>query len=320
MADASCRQKIVVIVGPTASGKSELALRLAARMNGEIVNADSMQCYRGMTIGTARPSAEAMAQVPHHLYGIVSPDVNFTAANFIEAATAVIADIGARGKLPLVVGGTGLYIRALLGGLTDSPAGDDVYRRSLESFAEEHGLPALHQRLAAVDPAAAARLHVNDRVRVIRALEVFQQSGRPFSAMQQQHGFAESRFTAFKIGVEVERELLYQRIEQRVDAMLAAGLVAEVRELLAQGYAPTLKSMRAIGYREICSFLADEYPLAMAVELIKRNTRRYAKRQLTWFKADREINWVEYPSGFATIHKIMNEFVAGGNADDQGTV
>jgi tRNA dimethylallyltransferase len=302
--------KIIVILGPTASGKSELAVRLAEHFAGEIVNADSMQVYKGMDIGTAKPGPDLLQRVPHHLLDVVSPDVNFTAAAYRAAACQVIADIVARGKQVFVVGGTGLYIRALLHGLVDSPGGNEVVRQELQAVALREGNAALLQRLATVDPTTAARLHPNDQVRIIRALEVYLQSGQPISAMWAAHSFAEEHFDCLKIGLSLERAELYRRIEGRVEAMLAAGLVDEVAALLADGYDAGLKPLQAIGYKEICSYLAGNCSLAEAVELIKRNTRRYAKRQLTWFQKESAINWVEYPESFASICNHVIDFLA----------
>jgi tRNA dimethylallyltransferase len=296
--DNSGLPAVVVVVGPTASGKSDLAVRLAELFGGEVVNADSMQVYRGMDIGTAKPSAGLMRRVPHHLIGIVTPDVNFTAADFQQAARRVIAEIHARGRLPIVVGGTGLYIRALLHGLSPSPGGDVEFRAHLTGIADREGNGVLLDRLRTVDPMAAGRLHVNDRLRIIRALEVYQQSGQPFSAHQSGHGFAEEWCTALKIGIDVPRDELYRRINLRVEQMLADGLVEEVQGLLAAGYDRNLKALRSIGYKEICAYLAGELSLSEATELIKRDTRHYAKRQLTWFKREAGIIWVEYPETF----------------------
>lgn len=290
---------VVLVVGPTASGKSELAVSLAERFAGEIVNADSMQVYRGMDVGTAKPSIDILQRVPHHLFGIVTPEVNFTAANFQSLARQVIGEIHGRRNLPIVVGGTGLYIRALLHGLSPSPGGDEGFRAELSAIAEREGNGVLLERLRSVDPSAAARLHVNDRLRIIRALEVYQQSGQPFSLYQSGHGFAESWCSALKIGIDVPREELYRRINLRVEQMIAAGLVEEVQSLLAAGYSRQLKALRSIGYKEICAYLAGEITLPRAVELIKRDSRHYAKRQLTWFKREAEINWVEYPQTFS---------------------
>jgi tRNA dimethylallyltransferase len=290
---------VVVVVGPTASGKSELAVRLAEMCTGEVVNADSMQVYKGMTIGTAKPSAELLQRAPHHLLGIVTPDVNFTAVDFQQEARRVIGEIHCRGRLPIVVGGTGLYIRALLHGLSLSPGGDEIYRAELTRIADREGNGTLLESLRAVDVETAARLHVNDRFRIIRALEVYHQTGRPFSAYQSDHGFAEEWCSPLKFGIEVPREELYRRIDLRVVQMLADGLVEEVQGLLAAGYGRNLKALRSIGYKEICSYLAGEFTLPEATELIKRDTRHYAKRQLTWFKREPEINWVEYPQTFS---------------------
>jgi len=304
-----CRQKIIIIVGPTACGKSELAVRLAEKVSGEIINADSMQFYSDMAIGTARPTDDLLSRAPHHLYGIVAPGVNFTAADFILAAREVIGEIIERGNTPLVVGGTGLYIRALLCGLAESPAADEGYRRYLATYANQNGASALHALLASVDPVSAGRLHVNDSVRIIRALEVFHQTGRPISSVQSVHGFAYELYDALKIGVHVDRELLYQRIEKRVDGMIEKGLVSEVQGLISRGFSPELKALGAIGYKEICDYLAGKSTFTDAVALIKRNTRRYAKRQLTWFRKDQEIKWLEYPETFDNINKIVCDFI-----------
>jgi tRNA dimethylallyltransferase len=296
--------KIVVIAGPTGSGKSDLAMRLAERVDGEIVNADSMQIYRGLDIGTAKPPAEALARIPHHLIDIVSPDQNFTASDFRREAAAAIADIHSRGKKAILVGGTGLYIRALLEGLVDSPTGDPELRRQFADLPGEE----LLRRLSEVDPETAERLHPNDRVRIIRALEVFAQTGRPISAFRAEHGFAGSYYDALKLAIKVERQELYRRVEARVDQMMQDGLVAEVQRLLALTYTQELKSMRSIGYKEISAYLAGEITLDQAVALIKRDTRRYAKRQMTWFGRENDFIWLELPESFATILGHVIEF------------
>lgn len=300
--------RLVIVQGPTASGKSALALALAERFDGEIVNADSMQVYRGMDIGTAKPSREERERVPHHLYDIVDPDVNFTAADFREYAPRAIEEIHRRGKRAILVGGTGLYIRILTRGLVDSPGGDDAIRRELETEARREGLEALHRRLAVVDPVTATRLHPNDGVRIVRALEVFLLTGRPLSSFHEEHRFADDPYHCLKLGIAVEREILYQRVEERVDRMIADGLVEEVQGLLAAGCAPSLKAMGSIGYREICEHLAGEYPLEEAVRRIKQSTRQYAKRQLTWFRRDSEIIWVEYPGESDSIFNTVMGF------------
>jgi tRNA dimethylallyltransferase len=303
------KPSVLVICGPTASGKSDLALRLAHSLDGEIINADSMQVYSAMDIGTAKPSSEERARIPHHLIDIVRPDQPFSAADFAEAADEAIRDIGSRGKRAIVVGGTGLYIRSLLKGLVDSPgdAGGEI-RDGLRAEARERGNLAMLEELRMVDPELAERLHPNNLVRIIRALEVFRTTGIPLSRYQQEHAFSSQRYRTLQIGVRVERPLLYSRIDQRVNLMLEQGLLQEVRQLLNAGYGPETKAMRAIGYKEMTAHLAGEYSLEEAIRLIKRDTRHYAKRQLTWFNADKDIIWLEYPSKFDTILEHAIEF------------
>jgi tRNA dimethylallyltransferase len=263
-----------------------------------------MQVYRCLNIGTAKPPADALARVKHHLLGIVSPKINFTASDFRREAAAAIRDIDRRGKKAIVVGGTGLYIRALLEGLVDSPNGDPELRHQ---FAELPGVELL-RRLFLVDPETASRLHPNDRIRIIRALEVFSQTGRPISAFRFEHAFSGAHYDALKMAIKVERQELYRRINKRVDQMLQDGLVAEVGSLLALGYGRELKALRSIGYKEISACLAGEIALDEAVNLIKRDTRRYAKRQMTWFGKENDIYWLEYPESFATILEHVIEF------------
>jgi len=300
--------KILVIAGPTASGKSELALELARRLDGEIVSADSMQVYRGMDIGTAKPTPEQRAEIPHHLLDVADPDQPFSAADFAGAADTAIRDIGSRGRQSIVVGGTGLYIRALLKGLVDSPGGADEFRQALHEEAGRLGNEALLERLRRVDPELAARLHPNNLPRIIRALEVYHLTGIPLSRYQQEHGFSGQRYRSLQIGIRAGRPLLYNRIDDRVDRMLEQGLVQEVQHLLNAGYGPDSKAMRSIGYKEMAAHLAGESSLEEASRLIKRNTRHYAKRQLTWFNADKDILWLEYPAEFDTILKHAIEF------------
>lgn len=300
--------RILVIVGPTASGKSELAVRLAQAVGGEIVNADSMQIYRGMDIGTAKPTVQEQGGIPHHLIDLVPPERLFSAADFAGEAGRAIARINARGKRAIVVGGTGLYIRSLLHGLVESPGADGEIRRQLQAEADRLGNAAMLARLALVDPELAARLHPNNLVRIIRGLEVQQLTGIPLSHYQQQHGFAGQRYRSLRIGIRVDRQVLYDRIDARVERMLEAGLVDEVRTLLAAGYGRDLKSMGSIGYKEVTACLAGECSLEEAALLIKRNTRHYAKRQLTWFNHEPDIIWLEYPEKFATILTHVIEF------------
>lgn len=301
-------QKILVICGPTASGKSELALRLANELDAEIINADSMQIYTGLDIGTAKPTREQRAKVPHHMIDIVNPDRLFSAADFADAADDAIRDISARGKRVIVSGGTGLYIRALLKGLVDSPSGAGAIRAELQEEAVRVGNEAMLERLRRVDPELASGLHPNNLVRIIRALEVQMLTGIPLSRYQQEHAFAPLRYKSLKIGISVERTQLYRRIEERVDQMLTDGLLDEVRGLQSSGFGRELKAMRSIGYKEAAAHLCGDITLEEAVTLIKRNTRRYAKRQLTWFNADPDILWFEYPEKFGTLLRHAIEF------------
>lgn len=301
---------LVVLCGPTAAGKTAAALALAERFPLEVVSADSRQVYRLMDIGTAKPSRAERASVPHHLLDVVWPDQPFDAARFAELAAAAITAIHDRGRLPLVVGGTGLYIRALTGGLVDLPRPDPSLRESLQQLAAGEGSVALHRRLAAVDPPTARLLHGNDTVRIIRALEVFEQTGRPLSAWQQEHGFRGGRYRVLKLGLTVERAELYRRIDARAAMMFAGGLVEETAALLAAGYAPQLKALQTIGYREALRVLREDCPVPAALAEVQQATRRYAKRQLTWFRADPEIIWVDSLLDFDNIKKIIEQFHA----------
>lgn len=300
--------KIIAIVGSTASGKSELALKLAASIDAEIVNADSMQVYQGMDIGTAKLSIQERAEIPHHLLDIITPDQSFSASDYLKAATKAINEITSRAKHVIIVGGTGLYIRALLKGLIDSPGGATELRAALHKEALSLGNQAMLDKLAKVDPESASRIHCNNLVRIIRALEVFQITGVPLSKQQEQHSFSGKLYNCLQVGISVDRQELYDRINRRVEFMFANGLLDEVRYLLDKGYHRELKAMRAIGYKETTAYLSGEQSLEKAKELIKLNTRHYAKRQLTWFKGDPDILWLEYPVNFATIIKKYYEF------------
>ncbi|MFQ5464581.1 MAG: tRNA (adenosine(37)-N6)-dimethylallyltransferase MiaA [Thermodesulfobacteriota bacterium] len=285
------KPRIVVIAGPTAVGKSRLAVELAGEFSGEVVSADSMQVFRLMDIGTAKPAPVDMRGVPHHLMDIVDPDGEYTAADFRRDASRKIAEITARGGSAFVVGGTGLYVRALTEGLAPAPEADRRIREELLRQARVEGPEAVHGRLAGVDPAAAAAIHPNNLRRVIRAIEVFEITRTPISDLHRAHAFGERPFDTLKIGLMMEREVLYEAIERRVDGMISAGLIEEVRALLAGGFRSDLKPMRGLGYKEITAFIEGRSTLAEAAGLIKRNTRRYAKRQLTWFRKDKEIKW-----------------------------
>lgn len=301
---------IVVICGPTGIGKTELSIRLAEIFKGEIVGADSMQIYRHMDIGTAKPSRQQRARVPHHMIDVVDPGEPFDAARYLKQAREAIAGIKQRGRLPLVVGGTGFYIKALLYGLFEAKPEDMSVREKLRKQAEILGSSGLYDRLAACDPEAAERIHPNDTYRVVRALEVFEITGRPMSAWRQTHGFSDEPYRALKFALYMDRAELYRRIDQRVDAMVQEGFVEEVRRLLQMGWDKNIKVMQALGYRHILGYLDGKMDRAAAIESIKKDTRRYAKRQLTWFRKDPEVIWVK-PDQEAEIRERIRNFLSG---------
>ncbi len=309
--ERSASLPLLVIAGPTASGKTGLALALAERLNGEIVSADSRQIYRGMDIGTAKPTPEERARVPHHLLDIIPPDASYTLAEYQADAQAAIAAIHARGRLPLLVGGTGLYIRAVVDNLAiPEVAPQWELRRELEAQAAREGAAALHARLATLDPAGAARIDPNNLRRVIRALEVCLITGQPFS---EQQGARPSPYHLLLLGLTCERTLLYQQADQRVDAMLAAGLVEEVRRLVAEGYDWKLPAMTSLGYGEIGLYLRGESTLEAAVERLKLNTHGYIRRQYTWFRPDTRIQWLDSsaPDLAARALALIETWLAG---------
>jgi tRNA dimethylallyltransferase len=291
---AALRPRLVVIVGPTASGKSSLALAVAERAGAEIVSADSQQVYAGMDIGTGKVSAEERARVPHHLLDVITPEQQMTAARFIELADQAIADIAARGKAVVVAGGTGLYVRALLFGLFEGPAGDPALRERLLSQAETGGgAPALWERLRRVDPESSTRIDKNDLRRIVRALEVHELTGTPMSVHQAGHDFRTLpfRYPVRLVGLAPERAQLYKRIDARVDAMMAAGFLGEVQRLRAAGIGLHHRSQAAIGYAELHQHLDGLLALDKAVWRIKQNSRRYARRQVGWYRGDARVSW-----------------------------
>ncbi len=297
---ATARPPLLVIVGPTAVGKTALAVELARHLPMEVVSADSRQVYRGMDIGTAKASAWEQQQVRHHLIDLVDIDEDFSVADYLERARPAIAAIHRRGQLPVVVGGTGLYIQALTQGLVDLPGAVPALRAAWrEQELTEPG--SLHRQLTEVDPALAKRLHIHDVTRIIRGLEIHAQTGRPLSAFQQDHGFRQQPYRVLKLALQADRQQLYDRIDRRVEVMLEQGLIEETRALLQRGYSPQLKALRTIGYRQSIAFLLEGLGLAEARSWIQRDTRRYAKQQLTWLRRDHEIKWVEYPQQSATI-------------------
>lgn len=279
---------IIVLAGPTASGKTALALSLAGEFPAEVVNADSMQVYRFLDIGTAKPTAEERAAVRHHLVDVADPDEAYDAGRFVADAEKAVADIVSRGKVPLVVGGTGMYIRALLRGLDPLPS-DPEARRTLARRWEEEGGAALHAELARTDPETAAKVHPSDRVRVVRALEIAAVAGVPASRARGRWAAAPGRYRSLFLALWPDRETLRARIDARAERMFGGGLLNEVRDLLGRGYGRELKPMGGLGYRQAVAHLLDRLPLAEAIEGTKRDTRRYAKRQLTWLASEPDL-------------------------------
>ena len=287
--------KMLAIVGPTASGKTAVSIEIAKRLGGEIVSCDSMQIYRRMDIGTAKPTKEEMCGIPHHLIDAVEPDAPFSCAEYVSLAGEAVKDIAARQKCPILCGGTGLYLdRFLCGEMEETHANEDL-RASLFAFAEREGVAALHERLRAVDPESADAIHPNNVKRVVRALEIFEQTGIPKSEFDRRSQAVESPYDAVVIGLHYpRREVLYKRINRRVDMMLADGLLEETRRLLDEGvFARNQTAAQAIGYKELLGYFDGNETLAEAAENLKTATRRYAKRQLTWFSAKPYVKWVE---------------------------
>lgn len=310
---------MIVVLGPTATGKSELGLLLAKAFGGEIVNADSMQVYKLMDIGTAKPPPHVRKEVPHHMIDLVFPDEPFSAGQYKTLGRKAIEEILSRGHVPLVVGGTGLYIRALLEGLIEGLKGNEGIRKALYEEAKKIGNLGLWKRLAEIDPEAARRIHPHDLYRIVRALEIYESTRIPPSQLRQAHGFRERPYETLKIGLFKPREELYRRIEERVDEMIKQGLVDEVKGLLEKGYGPELNSMKAIGYREIIRYLMGEISLEGAIRLIKLHTRHFAKRQMTWFKKDPEVQWVRYPDEVDRIFELVKGFLGDRDVRGKGT-
>ncbi len=302
------RPKVIVLCGPTGIGKTELSLELAEEFGGCIVSADSMQVYRFMDIGTAKPGLTEQARVPHYMIDVADPDEPFDAAEYAGRARACIDEIESLGRLPLVIGGTGLYIKALLHGLCRARPSSPEIRARLSREAEEKGARALYDRLSSADPETAGSIHPNDLYRIKRALEVYELTGRPISHYRRAHGFREDPYDALKICLSVDRQTLYERIDRRVDRMVSSGLLDEVRGLLKKGYFRELKSMNALGYRHMADYLYGELDWDEALRLMKRDTRRYAKRQLVWFRKDRELLWMD-PGDMDSIRVEIRKFL-----------
>jgi len=312
---------LIIIAGPTGVGKTDIAHRLALEMNGEIVSADSRQIYRYLDIGTAKPSLEFRGQIPYHMIDIVDPDEDFSVADFKQQAEGIIDQIHLQGKLPFLVGGTGLYIKSIVSGLFPSPPPDLPFRRKLQEEASLLGTNHLHQRLSAIDQTAASKISNNDLRRIIRALEIYQQTGKPISCLQRLATITKD-YHLIMICLNQDRQRLYAQISLRVDRMIETGWVKEVRGLLEKGYSPKeggfsnppigqeclppfrLTSMEALGYQQIIKHLQGIYTLQEAIDKIKQSSCQFAKRQLTWFRADPRYVWLE-PDNMAEIRKVI---------------
>jgi tRNA dimethylallyltransferase len=317
------RPPVVVVAGPTAAGKSAVAIHLALRFGGEIVNADSVQVYRGLDIGTAKPSLADRARVPHHLLDVVAPDERYDAGRYLRESRAAAAEIHGRGALVVLTGGTGLYIRAFLEGLIDAGGAEPALRDELEREAERaaaSGDPGrLHRRLAVLDPRAAESIHPHDTRRLVRALEVLERTGTPPSDLRARHAAADRPFRSLYLVLDPGRAELDARIDARAQAMIEAGLLQECRALRARGYGPELRPLQAIGYRHVMPVVEGRDTLAGALEGMRRDTRRFARRQRTWFRAVREASWI-HPDDRAGIEKRVAEFLgrSGGDQNSAG--
>ncbi len=288
------KKPLIVLTGPTAVGKTELSIKLAGAIGGEIISADSMQVYKYMDIGTAKISTAEMGQIPHYLIDILEPEEEFNVVKFKEYAGKCMEEIYAKGKIPIIVGGTGFYIQAVLYGIDFKENGEDTaYRQQLEELYKKEGSEYLHAKLAQIDPSSAQAIHPNNVKRVIRALEYYDQTGSRISEHNEEQRKNESPYNFCYIVLNNDREVLYERINRRVDLMMEAGLVQEVKQLLERGLSGDMVSMQGLGYKEIVRYLLGECSLEEAVYTIKRDTRHFAKRQLTWFKREKEVTWIQ---------------------------
>ncbi len=303
---------MIVIYGPTGVGKTSAAIEIAGKFKGEIINADSMQIYKYMDIGTAKPTPDEQARVKHHMIDIVYPDESFDAAMYAKMARETVMELDKQNIVSFVVGGTGFYIKALLHGLFTGPAkgGDINVRERLKEEAAVYGAAFLHTRLSKCDPIAAENIHPNDTYRIIRALEVYEITGKSISEYHEKHRFTDKPFKVLTIGLDMNREILYDRINSRVDAMIDAGLIDEVKGLLDRGYSENLKPMQSIGYRHAVDYIKARISWDEALSTLKRDTRRYAKRQMTWFKADLQTVWMK-PEQSKDIIRLIKKFLSG---------
>lgn len=300
---------VLVVCGPTACGKTGWSLKLAERFPIEIISADSRQVYQQMDIGTAKATAAEQAIAPHHMINLIEPNQEFSVAQFVARARPLIQKIEARGNIPCVVGGTGLYIRALLGGLADTPTADQALRDRLHQRELDEGDGSLHEELVLIDPVAAERIHPNNVIRLVRALEVFHVSGRTLTELQREHQFADQPYRVFKMAPALERAELYQRIDLRAQQMLDEGLVEEVRGLVTR-YSVDLKALQTLGYREVVRYLNVPDTHEKMLDEIRTSTRQYAKRQLTWFRKEPEIIWVDSSTESGRVLRSIEDFIS----------
>lgn len=302
-------RRVIIIGGPTCSGKTGLAVSLAEKLNTEIISADSRQVYKYLSIGTAKPPAEQLSKVRHHFVDTLEPDQDFNVSIFESKSLAIIKRLHSAGKIPVVAGGSGLYIRALTDGIFNEVDTDEEYRASLLEMKNKFGNERIYEELKKADPVSAVKMLPQNWKRVIRALEVYHLTGKPIWEFHEKYTRKEN-FDFIKYGLMWPRDILYKNIEARVDEMISAGLVDEVKNILSMGFPESLNALNTVGYKEIISYLKNEIPLERAVELIKRNTRRYSKRQLTWFRNDAEMNWIEVSSAVdldSAAVKILND-------------
>ena len=304
--------QLIVVAGPTASGKTSLSIQLAKQLNTEIISADSMQIYRYMDVGSAKPTAEEMDGVVHHLIDEVSPFEEFSVKQYTDLAKKAIEEIQSKGKIPIIVGGTGLFINSVIDNIAFSETeNDENIRRELNQYAKKNGNQALHKILEEIDYDSAEKIHYNDVKRTVRAIEVFRTTGVPMSEHIRRSKMLPSPYDLFYIGLTMDRTVLYEKINQRVDRMMEIGLLEEVKKLLSMGLDDSYQSMQGIGYKELIWFLQDRMPLEKAIEMIKQESRRYAKRQLTWFKRDKRIQWFDSSKPRLTerVTGQLNEFI-----------
>ena len=300
--------KIIIICGPTGVGKTALSLDLAERFHGEIIVADSQATLKGFDIGTAKPTLEEQTRIPHHLIDVADFNEGFDAATFSRLAAKVIDQLQQAHKIPIICGGTGLYLKALIYGLMDAPARDDGLRKTLAERVQEEGLPILYQELESIDPERASQIHPNDSIRIIRALEIYHLTGATPSELSQTHGFQSPRYQTLKIGLQLDREDLYQRINDRVLAMLNHGWVEEVKVLMQKGYDLENSKTKTLGYPTLAQYVKGEIFIKEAIEQIQQETRQLAKRQMTWFRADPEIAWF-HPQDVSSIFSEVKKFI-----------